>query len=171
MCAGLTAFNGLRQAEVTATARVAVIGTLALQYAVAMGARGAVIARSPEAASRARDLGAELFVASGDTDPATALKGWDGGANVILNAVPSNAAATAVFTGLAPDGTLVLCGYDTRRSPCRPNRWCSTACASWPRRPAHPMTYATLSPSPPATTSCRRSPPSPSPRPPPPWKR
>lgn len=32
---------------------------------------------------------------------------------MILNATPSTAAASATLTGLAPDGTLVLCGYDS----------------------------------------------------------
>ncbi|MGI5287815.1 alcohol dehydrogenase catalytic domain-containing protein [Nonomuraea polychroma] len=117
MCAGLTAFNGLRQAGATSSSRVAVIGSggigaLAIQYAVAMGARVAVIGRSADGEASAKKLGAELYVASRDTDPAAALKAWGGGANVILNAAPSNEAAAVVLTGLAPDGTLVLCGYD-----------------------------------------------------------
>ncbi|MFG1709719.1 alcohol dehydrogenase catalytic domain-containing protein [Nonomuraea sp. M3C6] len=117
MCAGLTAFNGLRRAGATPSSRVAIIGSggvgaLAIQYAVAMGARVAVIGRSAGGAASAKELGAELFVASRDTDPAAALKAWDGGADIILNAAPSNEAAAAVLTGLAPDGTLVLCGYD-----------------------------------------------------------
>ncbi|RAY15725.1 hypothetical protein DPM19_08060 [Actinomadura craniellae] len=118
MCAGLTAFNGLRQAGITPNSRVAVVGgsggvgALAVRYAVAMGARVAVIGRSAGGAAGARELGAELFVASRDTDPAAALKAWDGGADVILNAAPSNAAAAATLGGLAPDGTLILCGYD-----------------------------------------------------------
>ncbi|WP_345631106.1 alcohol dehydrogenase catalytic domain-containing protein [Rugosimonospora acidiphila] len=36
-------------------------------------------------------------------------------ANVILNATPSTSAAAATLTGLAPDGTLVLVGYDPDR--------------------------------------------------------
>jgi alcohol dehydrogenase, propanol-preferring len=117
MCAGLTAFNGLRRGGATPSSRVAVIGTggigaLAIRFAVAMGARVAVIGRSAGGAANAKELGAELYVASQDTDPAAALKSWDGGADVILNAAPSNEAAAAVLTGLAPDGTLVLCGYD-----------------------------------------------------------
>jgi propanol-preferring alcohol dehydrogenase len=117
MCAGLTAFNALRQAGITPTSRVAVIGaggtmgTLAIRYAAAMGARVAAVGRSDRGEAAARDLGAERFVATRDTDPAEALKAWDGGATVILNAAPSTAAAAAAFTGLAPDGTLVLCGY------------------------------------------------------------
>ncbi|SEF90505.1 D-arabinose 1-dehydrogenase, Zn-dependent alcohol dehydrogenase family [Actinacidiphila yanglinensis] len=118
MCAGITAFNGLRQAGATSTSRVAVIGAggigaMAIRYAVAMGARVAVVARSRRGEDSAKALGAELFVATNDQDPAEALKAWDGGANVILNAAPSNSTAAATVGGLAPDGTLVMCGYNT----------------------------------------------------------
>jgi propanol-preferring alcohol dehydrogenase len=116
MCAGITAFNGLRRAGATAGSRVAVIGTggigaLAVRYAVAIGARVAVIARSRRSEETAKALGAELFVATEDTEPAAALKGWDGGADLVLNATPSTSAAAATLGGLAPDGTLLLCGY------------------------------------------------------------
>ncbi|WP_327172742.1 alcohol dehydrogenase catalytic domain-containing protein [Streptomyces sp. NBC_01336] len=116
MCAGVTAFNGLRQGGAKAGSRVAVIGAggigaLAVRYAVTMGARVAVIGRSARGEEQAKELGAELFIASADTDPATALKAWDGGANLVLNAAPSTAAASATLGGLAPDGTLLLCGY------------------------------------------------------------
>jgi D-arabinose 1-dehydrogenase-like Zn-dependent alcohol dehydrogenase len=116
MCAGITAFNGLRQGGARAGSRVAVIGTggigaLAIRYAVALGARVAAIGRSRRDEETAKALGAEFFVATGETDPAPALKAWDGGANVVLNAAPSTAAAAATLGGLAPDGTLVLCGY------------------------------------------------------------
>jgi propanol-preferring alcohol dehydrogenase len=50
-------------------------------------------------------------VATDDTDPAVALRGWGGGADLIVNAAPSSAAAEAAFGGLAPDGTLLLLGY------------------------------------------------------------
>ncbi|GGT11142.1 alcohol dehydrogenase catalytic domain-containing protein [Streptomyces chromofuscus] len=116
MCAGLTAFNGLRQGGVEAGARVAVVGlggvgSLAVRYAVAMGARVAVVGRSRRGEHQAKALGAELFVATEESDPATALKAWDGGANLVLNAAPSTEAAAATLGGLAPDGTLLLCGY------------------------------------------------------------
>lgn len=116
MCAGITAFNGLRKGGAKADSRVAVIGlggvgTMAVRYAVAMGARVAVVGRSRRGEDQAKELGAELYVASGEGDPATALKAWDGGAELILNAAPSSAAAAATLGGLAPDGTLLLCGY------------------------------------------------------------
>jgi propanol-preferring alcohol dehydrogenase len=118
MCAGLTAFNALRKAGISATSRVAVIGLggvggLAVRYAAAMGARVAVVARSSRSEATAREMGAELFIATRDRDPAEALKAWDGGASLILNASPFTSAAAAAFTGLAPDGMLVLCGYDS----------------------------------------------------------
>ncbi|XVQ15224.1 alcohol dehydrogenase catalytic domain-containing protein [Spirillospora sp. CA-255316] len=118
MCAGLTAFNGLRRAGAAAGSRVAVIGSggigaLAVRYAGAMGARVAVIGRRADGEAEAKELGAELYIANRDTDPAAALHAWDGGAEVILNAAPSTQVAADVLTGLAPDGTLVLCGYDT----------------------------------------------------------
>jgi D-arabinose 1-dehydrogenase-like Zn-dependent alcohol dehydrogenase len=117
MCAGLTAFNGLRQGGATVNSRIAVvgagaIGTLAIRYAVAMGARVAVLGRSRRGQDAAKVLGAELFIATAENDPGPALQAWDGGANVVLNAAPSNAAAAASLAGLAPDGTLVLCGYN-----------------------------------------------------------
>jgi D-arabinose 1-dehydrogenase-like Zn-dependent alcohol dehydrogenase len=117
MCAGLTAFNSLRQGGITPTSRVAIIGTggvgaLAVRYAIAMGARVAVLGRSSRGEAAAREMGAEKFIATQDTDPAEALKAWEGGAHLILNASPSTAAAAAAFTGLAPGGTLVLSGYD-----------------------------------------------------------
>ncbi|MEU9356383.1 alcohol dehydrogenase catalytic domain-containing protein [Streptomyces griseoloalbus] len=118
MCAGLTAFNGLRQGGVRAGARVAVVGAggvggLAVRYAVAMGARVAVVGRSRRGEDQAKALGAELYVAAQESDPAQALKAWDGGADLVLNAAPSTEAAAATLGGLAPDGTLMLCGYGT----------------------------------------------------------
>jgi propanol-preferring alcohol dehydrogenase len=116
MCAGLTAFNSLRRAGITPTSRVAVIGAggvgaLAVRFAIAMGARVTVIDRPARAEAAARELGAERFITTEDADPAAALRAWDGGANLIVNAAPSTATAAATLTGLAPDGTLVLCGY------------------------------------------------------------
>ncbi|MFE7172333.1 alcohol dehydrogenase catalytic domain-containing protein [Streptomyces sp. NPDC057616] len=119
MCAGITAFNGLRQGGARPGSRIAVIGaggigTLAIRYAVAMGARVAVVGRSPRGEEQAKTLGAERYVATSETDPAEALKAWDGGADLILNAAPSTDAAAATLGGLAPDGTLLLCGYGSQ---------------------------------------------------------
>jgi propanol-preferring alcohol dehydrogenase len=116
MCAGITAFNGLRQGGIRAGSRVAVIGAggvggLAVRFAVAMGARVAVLGRSRGGANAAKAMGAQRYVATEDQDPADALLAWDGGADLVVNGAPSTTVAAAAFGGLAPDGTLLLLGY------------------------------------------------------------
>lgn len=116
MCAGLTAFNGLTRAGIRTDAKVAVIGAgaiggMAIKFAVAMGARVAVLGRSHRSEDRAKELGAERFIATGEGDPVAALKNWGFGADLIVNSTPSTAAAASLLGGLAPDGTLVLLGY------------------------------------------------------------
>jgi propanol-preferring alcohol dehydrogenase len=115
MCAGLTVFNGLRNAGFQPGQKVAVIGLgglghLGILYARAMGARVAVISGSPDKEEEARELGAEYFVNSKGQKVGEALREWDGGADIILATAPSSEAATDAFPGLAPDGTLVVLG-------------------------------------------------------------
>ncbi|MFC4036599.1 alcohol dehydrogenase catalytic domain-containing protein [Streptomyces polygonati] len=116
MCAGLTAFNGLKQAGITPGSRVAVIGAgaiggMAIRFAAAMGARVAALGRSHRSEDRAKELGAERFIATGDGDPVAELKNWGFGADLIVNSTPSTETASAMLGGLAPEGTLVLLGY------------------------------------------------------------
>ncbi|MEV0645941.1 alcohol dehydrogenase catalytic domain-containing protein [Phytomonospora sp. NPDC050363] len=115
MCAGITAFNGLRKAGTRPGAKVAVIGMggvgeLTVRFALAMGARVAVLGRSRRAEPKARELGAELFVATAEQDPAEALAAWDGGADIVVNAAPDSRTAAASIGGLDTDGTLLLAG-------------------------------------------------------------
>ena len=114
MCAGLTVFNGLKEGNFWPGDQVAVIGLgglghLGVLYAVAMGARVAVISRSKEKAGEAEELGAELFIDAGKDDVAERLQDW-GGADVILNTAPSAKAVTQAFPGLAQRGTCVVLG-------------------------------------------------------------
>jgi propanol-preferring alcohol dehydrogenase len=115
MCAGLTVFNGLRNAGFQPGQKVAVIGLgglghLGILYAKAMGARVAVISGSPDKEEEARELGAEYFVNTKARKAADALRDWDGGADIILATAPSSESATEAAPGLAPDGTLVVLG-------------------------------------------------------------
>jgi D-arabinose 1-dehydrogenase-like Zn-dependent alcohol dehydrogenase len=115
MCAGLTVFNGLRNARFQPGQKVAIIGLgglghLGVLYAKAMGGRVAVISSSPDKEAEARGLGAEHFINTKAKKAADALKEWDGGADIILATAPSSEAATDAFPGLAPDGTLVVLG-------------------------------------------------------------
>ena len=115
MCAGLTVFNGMRNAGFRVGQKVAVLGLgglghLGVLYAKAMGARVAVISNTPDKEAEARELGAECFINAKSKKAGDALKGWDGGADIILATAPSSETATDAFPGLAPDGTLVLLG-------------------------------------------------------------
>jgi propanol-preferring alcohol dehydrogenase len=115
MCAGLTVFNGMRQAGFQPGQKVAVIGLgglghLAVLYAKAMGGRVAVISNSPDKQDEAKELGAEYFVNTKAQKTGDALRAWDGGADIILATAPSSEAATDAVPGLAPDGTLVILG-------------------------------------------------------------
>lgn len=56
----------------------------------------------------ARELGAELFVNTRERSAAETLQEWDGGADVVLAAVPNVDPITDTFPGLASDGTLVV---------------------------------------------------------------
>ncbi|MEU5879093.1 alcohol dehydrogenase catalytic domain-containing protein [Spirillospora sp. NPDC047279] len=115
MCAGITAFNGLRQAGAVAGSRVAVlgtggVGTMAVRFAAAIGARVAVVSRSRRAEDEMRAYGAEHFIAAEAQDPAEALLAW-GGADLVMNTAPDTATGLAAFGGLRPDGTLLYLGY------------------------------------------------------------
>jgi D-arabinose 1-dehydrogenase-like Zn-dependent alcohol dehydrogenase len=124
MCAGITVYNGLRLAGMQPGDKVAVIGLgglghLGVQYALAMGARVAVVSTSPQKEEKAGSLGAELFVPGGP-GCAAALAAWDGGADVILATPPALAPVNESFNGLAPDGTMVVLGVgagDVQVSP------------------------------------------------------
>jgi len=116
MCAGITGFNGLRHGGARPGSKVAVLGTggvgaMTARFAAAMGARVAVVSRSRRAEDQAKAMGAELFVATDEQDPAAALTAWDGGADLVVNTAPASAAAEAALGGVAPDGTLLMLGY------------------------------------------------------------
>ena len=115
MCAGLTVFNGMRQAGVKPGDKIAVIGLgglghLAVLYAKAMGGRVAVLSNTPDKKDESDELGAEYFINTQSQEASDALLAWDGGADIILATAPSSEAANAAIPGLAPDGTLVILG-------------------------------------------------------------
>jgi alcohol dehydrogenase, propanol-preferring len=115
MCAGLTVYNGLRNAGFEPGHRVAVIGLgglghLGVLYASKMGGRVAVLSGSPDKEQEARSLGAEHFINSGEGSISEALLDWEGGANIILATAPSAGPMIEALPGLAPDGTLVVLG-------------------------------------------------------------
>jgi propanol-preferring alcohol dehydrogenase len=113
MCAGLSVYSGLHHAGFKPNDKVAVLGLgglgeMAVQFALAMGGRVAVISSTRQKEARARELGAEKFIHQGSESVDEALRSWDGGADIILHVAPSPDSLDAALRGLAPDGTFVL---------------------------------------------------------------
>lgn len=114
MCAGITVFNGLRNAGFQPGDKVAVIGLgglghLGVMFARAMGAEVAVVSSSASKEELAYQLGAAKFINSKSTDLTQALWAW-GGADIVLATAPAVEPMQAAIGGLAPDGTLVIVG-------------------------------------------------------------
>lgn len=120
MCAGVTVYGGLVNSGIRKGSRVAVLGLgglghLAVQYARAMGARVAVVSTHKGKEADAKQLGAEHFIVSSVGDPATMLREWGGGADVIVATAPTVESVTSAFGGLAPEGTMMVLGVGPGR--------------------------------------------------------
>jgi D-arabinose 1-dehydrogenase-like Zn-dependent alcohol dehydrogenase len=114
MCAGVTTFNCLRNANAQAGDTVAILGLgglghLGVQFAAKMGFKTIGIARGQDKEPLARQLGAFQYIDSQASDPAAELKKL-GGAKVILATVTNADAMQAVMGGLAANGTMMLIG-------------------------------------------------------------
>jgi D-arabinose 1-dehydrogenase-like Zn-dependent alcohol dehydrogenase len=114
MCAGITTFNALRNSgarpgDVVAVLGLGGLGHLGVQYAAKMGFHTVAIARGPDKAPLAKQLGASVYIDSQATDPAAELLKL-GGAKVILATATSGEAMSAVQGGLAVNGTLMVIG-------------------------------------------------------------
>lgn len=116
-CAGVTTFNAIRSAKLTAGATVAVFGVgglghLAVQFAAAMGHRTIAIARGPDRESLARELGAHEYVDSSNGRVGAALAEL-GGADLIVCTASSTALVADLLGGLRVHGQLTLIGVDS----------------------------------------------------------
>ncbi|OBI74992.1 alcohol dehydrogenase [Mycolicibacterium fortuitum] len=114
LCAGITTFNALRHVPAAPGALVGVqglggLGHLGVQYAHALGFRVVAIARGPEKAQLATDLGADIYIDSAAEDPGAALTALGGAAAVVATAA-SGASMSPLVAGLAPRGQLVVVG-------------------------------------------------------------
>jgi D-arabinose 1-dehydrogenase-like Zn-dependent alcohol dehydrogenase len=114
MCAGITTFNALRNSgarpgDLVAIVGIGGLGHLGVQFAVKMGFRTVAVARGPDKAPLAKQLGAWRYIDSQARNPGEALLEL-GGAKVILATVTSGSAVAAVVGGLDIDGKLVIVG-------------------------------------------------------------
>ncbi|MEU0395724.1 alcohol dehydrogenase [Streptomyces sp. NPDC006208] len=117
-CAGVTVFNGMRRSSARPGDLVAVLGLgglghLGVQYAVAMGFETVAIARGPEKADFAKQLGAHHYIDSTSGTPVAEALQSLGGAKVVLATAGNSEAITATVDGLAPLGELVTIGVDS----------------------------------------------------------
>ncbi|MEU9444853.1 alcohol dehydrogenase [Streptomyces sp. NPDC048304] len=116
-CAGVTTYNGLRRSSARPGDLVAVLGIgglghLGVQYAAAMGFETVAIARGPEKADFAKQLGAHHYVDSTSGTPVGEALQSLGGASVVLATAGNSQAIAATVDGLAPRGELVAIGAD-----------------------------------------------------------
>ncbi len=112
LCAGITTFNALRNADAGPGDLVAVqgiggLGHLGVAYASQMGFRVAAVSRGRQKRDEALELGADHFVDSRDDDPAERLTAL-GGASVILATAPNSDAVSRLVGGLGIDGQLLV---------------------------------------------------------------
>jgi D-arabinose 1-dehydrogenase-like Zn-dependent alcohol dehydrogenase len=114
LCAGITTFNALRNSgarpgDVVAVLGLGGLGHLGVQYAAKMGFKTVAIARGKDKETLARQLGASSYIDSQSQNPAAELLKL-GGASVIISTVTVGDAMSAVQSGLAVNGTLMVIG-------------------------------------------------------------
>ena len=126
MCAGVTMFNSLRHSGALPSDLVAVqgiggLGHLGIQFAKRFGYRVAAVGRGPDNAALAQKLGADVYIDSAATDPASELQKL-GGASVILATAPSGKAMSALVGGLGVNGTMMVVGASMDSIEVSPNQ-------------------------------------------------
>ena len=85
------------------------LGHLGIQFANKFGYKVVAIGRGSESAALAKKLGAGVYVDGKATNPVEALQKL-GGAQVILATAPSSKAMSELFSGLGPNGKLMVIG-------------------------------------------------------------
>jgi uncharacterized zinc-type alcohol dehydrogenase-like protein len=112
LCAGITTYSPLKKWGVGKGTRVGVIGLgglghMAVQLAVALGAKVTVISRSKAKEETAKNLGALGILSSNDKE---ALKGAANSFDFILDTVPVKHSLDTYLPLLDVDGSLVVVG-------------------------------------------------------------
>ena len=114
MCAGVTTFNAIRQADARAGSLLAIqglggLGHLGVQFAAKLGYRVAVVGRGAGNRALAKRLGADVYFDSAAGDAAAELRKL-GGATLIIATAPNGKAQASLIPGLGPNGVLMVVG-------------------------------------------------------------
>lgn len=118
LCAGITVYKALKSANLRAGEWVAIsgacggLGSLAIQYATAMGYRVLGIDGGEEKAKLFKELGGEVFVDFTKSKDIVGdiIKATNGGAHGVINVSVSEAAIEASTKYVRANGTVVLVG-------------------------------------------------------------
>jgi alcohol dehydrogenase, propanol-preferring len=114
LCAGVTTFNGLRNAGLRAGDLVAVqgiggLGHLGVQFANRMGFHTVAIGKGADKEKLAKELGAHRYIDGAAENPVEILQQM-GGAMAILATAPSGKSMGSLLPGLATRGRLIVIG-------------------------------------------------------------
>lgn len=114
-CAGLSAFNALRNSDAEAGDVVAVLGVggvghMAVRMAATMGFVTVAVSRGGEKEELARQLGADHYIDGARQDVAEELRRL-GGARAVISTTTDAETVSAAVDGLGRRGELVLVGY------------------------------------------------------------
>lgn len=112
LCAGMTVFNSIRQANIGVGETVAIqglggLGHLAIQYANKFGYRVVAISRGADKEKFARELGAHEYIDTDKTEAGEALKKL-GGARLVVTTAPKADTMPGLLQGLGPLGKLLI---------------------------------------------------------------
>lgn len=118
LCAGITVYKALKVSNATPGEWVAItgagggLGSLAVQYAKAMGFRVIGIDTGDEKAALAKKLGAEAFIDFAKTKDLKGdiIKATNGGPHAVIHVAVAEAAITASTDYVRSAGTIVLVG-------------------------------------------------------------
>ncbi|CCF59176.1 hypothetical protein KAFR_0G01420 [Kazachstania africana CBS 2517] len=118
LCAGITVYKALKSANLSAGEWVAIsgacggLGSLAIQYAKAMGYRILGIDGGDEKAALFKELGGEVFIDFTKTKDieAAVIEATNGGAHGVINVSVSEAAIESSTRYVRSNGTCVLVG-------------------------------------------------------------
>jgi D-arabinose 1-dehydrogenase-like Zn-dependent alcohol dehydrogenase len=112
LCAGATTLGAIKSSAAKGGDLVAIqgfggLGHLALQFAVRLGMKTAVVSRGKEKEELARKLGAKYYIDAETANPSEELMKL-GGAKTIFCTAPNSKAIADLVEGLARNGQLII---------------------------------------------------------------